>query len=98
MAVKENLEIDTVSGVIRCGVIRLIIAVVQWNKWKDCNPRPDPDRENELNAYLDTWASEDEPLLADAMSSTQYCSKVSPIAYVIGPKYPPPSSSRGMHV
>jgi len=50
--------------------------VENWNKWKDCNPRPDPDREYELNAFLDTWKSEDEPLLASAMTSTQYCSNI----------------------
>lgn len=47
-----------------------------WGKWQACNPRPDPDREYELNAYLDTWGSEEEPLLTNAMTSVQYCDEI----------------------
>jgi cancer susceptibility candidate protein 1 len=47
-----------------------------WSKYLACNPRPDPSMEFELNTFLDTWASEDEPLLGDTMKSVQYCEQV----------------------
>jgi hypothetical protein len=43
----------------------------EWKKYVECNPRPDPELENELNTYISTWGDEKEIELEGALQSCQ---------------------------